>query len=101
MINKQDYPIHSGTGAFQEAWTEAYCTPQKDPHGRFAELTGMSRHKAKEVAYSFMWSDKARDIALIQMFQQVSREGAFIYKHLSKMLTEPVPNLTEILKEMN
>lgn len=101
MSNTQQYPVHSNTDNFHEAWTEAYCTPQGDPHSKFAELIATDRQKAKGIAYSFMFSEKARELAVIQMLHQARQESAFVYKRLSKMINKPVPTFVEILKEMD
>lgn len=101
MHKKETYPIDARAGDYLDAWVEAYCTPQADAHGKFSELTGLSRQEAKKVAYAFMWSEKGRDVFMVKNYHRKIKETFFVYRRLAQIIGSSAPSLQDILKEMD
>lgn len=40
----------------QDAFVEAYCKPQGDPHNAFAQLLGCTRNEAKTMCYEYIYT---------------------------------------------
>lgn len=43
-------------GIIQDAFIEAYCKPQGDPHTVFANLLGCTRNEAKTMCYEYIYT---------------------------------------------